>query len=177
MSNSNKIQITDYIRDFAVKSLIDYKWTYIELYSRAIFATVVTLKASKKVSQNYLSNADKTLCGHSTLFKLIGLRFLKKADEDKLIDLLLSSTIPSESPLFINTFTFVTSELHKDMLAIFPKVQADRSIATINLIYEATLVYCWHYLNIAVANNVVDKVVEELYLLKEIDVFKNRPGE
>jgi hypothetical protein len=177
MSNSKKIQVTDYIKDFAEKSAGEFKWYYVDLYSRAVFSTIVSLKSSRNVSINYLTNADKTLCGHGILFKLLGLRFVKKAYDDKIVPLILSNTVPSESPLFVNTFTAVTSSLHHDMLEIFPKIQADRSISVINLIYEASLVYCWHYLNIAESNNMVDKVVEELYLLKEIEGFKNRKGE
>lgn len=177
MSNTEKPRVTDYIKEFARVSVIDFRWAYVDVYTRALFATVASLKSSRNVTTNYLSNSDKILTGHSTLFKLIGLRFIKKAHDNKVIEPLIVGMTPSENPLFINTFTEVISGLYQDMLSSMDKSHVDRTIASVNLIYEATLVYCWHYLNIAHHQNLIDKVLEELYLLREIEAFKNRKGE
>jgi hypothetical protein len=135
------------------------------------------LKASRNVSINYLSNSNKILTGHSSLFKLIGIRFLNTAKESHRLEILLPSMVPSENPIFINTFTEVISGIYQDMLETMTKSQVDKTMSKVNLVYDASLVYCWHFINMAYNNNLVDKVIEELYLLKEIEAFKNRKGE
>jgi hypothetical protein len=177
MSDSKRHSIINYINDFATKSVSEFKWYYNDIYQKSVFATIVSLKSSRNVSPNYLSNADKILSGHSNLFKLIGMRFTKRVHDGAYLELILSVQVPSESPLFINIYTEVISSLLNDMTASLGKSHSDKTNTNINLVYEACLVYCYHFINCAAVNNLVDKVVEELYLLREIECFKNRKGE
>lgn len=168
---------TEYIKTFARRSVRNFRWYYVDFYTSSVFLSIASLKGIRRISPNYLSNADKILTGHSNLFKLVGLRFLRKAYEKKLIDILLSHKSPIESPFFINTFTEVLSEMYRDMTRTMGISHTDKINTTINLVYEASLLYCWHFLNSAKSKNMIDVLNEELYLLKEIEAIKNRKGE
>jgi hypothetical protein len=177
MSSSKIPRITGYIEDAAASLSKDFKWEYVNVYSSASLATLTTLKSSRLISQTYTINTNKIITSQSALFKLLGMRFLKKVTESGSTELLTGKIVPSDNHLFVNIFTQVVSSIYQDMLVNMEKKVVDRKMSYINLIYEATLVFCWHFLNISHSKNNVDKVIEELYLLKEIEVFKNRKGE
>jgi hypothetical protein len=177
VSDSKKWTATEYIEEFAKKSLSTFSWKHNDIHFRSVFATLVVLKSSSSISPSYLSNADKILTSYTTLYKLIGMRFVRLASQENSITPILSHSIPIENPVTTSIFTEVLTSLFYDLDNNIPQDQADKARGTVNLIYEATLVYCWQFLSNAHRDNLVDKVIEELYLLKEIEIFKNRKGE
>ena len=177
MSDSKKWTAIEYIEEFAKKSVSTFSWKHNDIHFRSVFATLVVLKAASSVSPSYLSNADKVLSSYTTLYKLIGMRFVRLAKQEDSITPILSHSVPIENPVTTSIFTQVLTSLFYDLDHHIPQAQADKARGTVNLMYEATLVYCWQFLSNAYRDNLVDKVIEELYLLKEIEIFKNRKGE
>lgn len=177
MKESKNPRLTDYIRVFAKESSDSFEWKYPDVFNKAVLATLIDVKKSNRFTPRFISNTDKILNGHSSLFKFLGMRFCKKVHESRTTELLLDNTNPTESPLFISIYADVLSVMFFDMKKTIDKTSIDKLSNTINLINLPTIVYCWHFLNFCENYNLLDKVVEELYLLREIEGFKNRKGE
>jgi hypothetical protein len=177
MSSSSRPLISEYIADFAKKSVFDYTWYYSDLYYKSIFTTLLFLKNSNRFSVNYLSTCDNILTTNSNFLMLLSLRFSRKIYEAEVTDIIVLNTDPLGNPFLANIFNDVFQTLINDMGKSLGIESAERIKIIVSPIMTALSVYCWQFIKNAKQRGLLAKVVEELYLLREIEVFKNRKGE
>jgi hypothetical protein len=177
MKESKAPLITDYIVEFAKKSSFEFSWAYPDLFHKSTLSTIFYLRSLNKFTTSYLSVLEKTLSGNANFIMLLSLRFVRKVYESNLTVPILSNPDPTESVILLNIFTEVFESLLSDMGKSLGKEAESKIRKSSSLITRGLAVYCWQYLKNTKERGLLLKIVEELYLLREIEVFKNRKGE
>jgi hypothetical protein len=177
MRGSKSFRLIDYIEKFAKDSIATAKWTYVEIFNKSFFITVAQMKGNAKFYPSYLSNFDNIISKNSNLFILLGMRFCREASSKKMVEIILNNPYPLESPVFSSFFDRVLTTLLNDINSSLGKSFGASSLLQVNKIREGVMIMSWNYLNIAVTSGQLDKVLDELFLLKEIEIFKNRKDE
>lgn len=172
MSNSRKTLLTDYINVFAITSLNNFKWCYKELFSRSLFMTLIDLKNSKELNNEYVLRAEQIIQNNPKIYMVIGMSFVNKVHGQALTEALLENKLPSRDAVFMYNYDETIDETKEDIVKQNDKDTSQAFFKTIDSMKMINIVYCWNFLSAAKSRDLVDKVSEEYLLLKEIALFK-----
>ena len=166
MTGLPKWTVTKYISDFAEQSAASFTWHHRQIFTDACQESVNYFNLKRLVTR--ARRATGTFKSYPNALKLIGLLFIKTAKDKNIISEVLTGEPETNLMLRIAYKGSINeSAIQTD------KLQKQTSLRTvIELNGEIALIYCWHILKLAVENNLVDTLIEELYLIKEISVFK-----
>lgn len=173
MKNSRRWNVTSYIKDFSTIKL-QVNWKNGEIHTRAIFSTLVTLKSYSRVNISFLNKLEKNSNSYSYVFRLLALKYLFCAKKRLFTsDILLNRNINTN-----NVHNFVLNEsielLLKDIKLNYNDDQRKNAEKLIIDMMPGIKIYCFEFLYFIEKDNLVDVLLEELYLLEEIELFKNR---
>jgi hypothetical protein len=148
-----------------------YQWKYLNIYEISVLATITLIKSRRVVIISKLNNFSSSTSKHSPFFKWMTLYFLHTAYEKK--TLFLHTNIDSV-PLNILRETYIIS--NKIFFEDVSKKITEESIASykslLNLLGDEVMYFCLNFLFIAKEKNLVNDLLEEFYLLREIESIK-----
>ena len=174
MPNLPKFRVIQYIEDFARTSAVKFHWYHDDVFQQSILLAVVTIKIKYAANPSYLTLFDKLVSANSNIFKALMLRLLLASREDDLI-IKIASGFPNRGDHTLSyLFDEVYMQFENDLSKNFTQVQVNKLSEIVNSLHDALIQLGYHFIKTAYTKNLVDVLSEELYLLREIDAFRNR---
>lgn len=166
--------ITDYIKSFAESSLKSFKWHSDIIYPRAIITTLSLIRSNTNANPEYLLRVDETLKNYALLFKSFSMYVLFNARQHHLIEIIIENQSPFANSIYHDFFEASLKNFMQNQGILHNNPFISGNIARLSDMKIPMMVLCWYFIYIVKKNNIIDKAIEELYLLEEIEAFKNR---
>jgi hypothetical protein len=125
-------------------------------------------------SKDHIDRVNRYMSGYMPFFRVFALRVMDKLEEERKIDSVLLSKKILSNPILMTTYKGEMSKLideyskkiEKRYLDIFQKIVVFTEASIILLL--------WEFVRSAKNKNIIAKLKDELYLLREIELFRTR---
>jgi hypothetical protein len=168
MAISPSRALIKYIEDGIDKN--EYKWVYRDVYEKSLLSLIVSVKNRARYSIKSLNNIDNIFTKMRPFYSFICLDFIRRLSEYNKLNSLIEYDDSKGSTIdlclkqsYSSLLTKVKNQLGEDQHLIYTNA--------IKLLGKEAHSFCWHFFVIAKANNLIEKLVEEHYLVMEIDLF------
>lgn len=149
---------------------VEYKWLYRDVYEKSLLALIISIKNMSRYSIKRLNHIDNIFTKMRPFYSFICIDFIRRLSEYNKINSLTEYDDSKNSIIdlcFRQSFESLISRVKKQLGEEQFLIYSNSS----NLIGKDAYFMCWHFFVIAKANNLIEKLVEEHYLIQEIDVF------
>lgn len=173
MSNSQPWSAASYLKGlFSLRYVV--AWKHVNIFENAVFTSIALIRSAKRVNISLLNKYDLATKNYHYVFKLLALNVLGETANKNFVDDILNNSDIANNNVFIYVYDIAFDKFIKDLESNY---DANLSKAALNLFTELksySHIYCFEFLRHAKKQNIVDDLCEELYLLEEIELFKNR---
>jgi len=168
MSDYPKWSATRYI-DNAINHA-SYTWKYIPVYEKSVFETIIKIKNHRVVIISKLNNFTRLTENAHVFFKLLCLTFLNQSKNHS--QYIYDESNQTTILILKNIFKLSLTILFDDIKTRVSEESITHYRNIIKLLGDDSVLLCWTFILLAHKEKITDDLIEEYYLLKEIEAFK-----
>jgi len=171
MSNFQSWKINNSITTI-IEGSKKFRWHYPDVHEKALLLMITTIKGAQRVNITRLNNLDRFITNYHIFFKYLALNFIHYADKSRITNRkieLSDLSLPSIESIFVIARDTLMNEI-KSTLSEAHYVTYQNVLKNVG---SDAKFYCFMFLFLANDKNIINDLIEEYYLIKEIDAFKN----
>lgn len=169
MAISPSRALIKYIEDGIEKSA--YSWVYPEVYEKSLLALIISIKRLPRITLGRLKNTDNILTNMKVFYSYICIDVIRRLSHYNKIHS-LNEYDDSKNSIIDVCLNQSYDALLKRVLIELGSEQNNTYKTAIKIISKDAHFLCWHFFVIAKSLNLIEKLIEEHYLLLEINLFK-----